>query len=84
MVTTRTDEEAVGMPSVTFQLSGGGGGDEAPRTVLCEHCSTPQALPPPTLEQSLTTGPQSTASRTIQVRKLAHTNQRESFRCFSA
>ncbi|KAL5970649.1 DENN domain-containing protein 5B [Taenia solium] len=66
-VTTRTDEEVVGKPSVTFQL-GGGGGDEAPRTVLCEHCSTPQALPPPTLEQSLTTGPQSTASRTIQLR----------------
>ncbi|VDM18740.1 unnamed protein product [Hydatigera taeniaeformis] len=68
---TRTDEEAVGLSSsAILQLGGsdGGRGDEAPRTVLCEHCSTPQALPPSTLEQALTTGPHFTASRTIQLR----------------
>nr|CDS23721.1 RUN [Echinococcus granulosus] len=66
VATTRLEEEMMGVPSTRFQV--GCGGDEAPRAVLCEHCLAPQALSPPTLEQSLASGPQSTASRTIQLR----------------
>ena len=41
---------------------------EAPITVLCEHCTAPLSLPPPSLEQpQSSTVPQTAALRTIQV-----------------